>query len=68
MTLPRLAGRDVQRELASRVETREIPIIVVSGTDTRDLSASDYACVLRKPVDIDSLLAAVEKCLQGRET
>lgn len=37
LALPRLGGRDVQRELASRAETRDIPIVVVTGTDMRDL-------------------------------
>lgn len=29
LALPRLAGHDVKRELASRAETRDIPIVVV---------------------------------------
>ena len=66
MALPRLGGRDVQRELASRVETRRVPIVVVSGTETRDLSLADFACVIRKPITAEELIAAVEKCLRDR--
>ena len=35
LALPRLGGHDVARELASCAETRDIPILVVTGTDTR---------------------------------
>lgn len=61
--LPRLHGRDVQREIASHSETRAIPIIVVTGSETDDLNASDYACILRKPIDLHTLVAAVQRCL-----
>ena len=66
LSLPRLGGRDVQQELKSHPETRNIPIVVVSGTDTRGLDPDDFACVLRKPVDADALLEAIERCLQKR--
>lgn len=64
LALPRLGGRDVQRELASHAETRHIPIMVVSGTETRDLDPAAYVCVLRKPVSADALIAAVQNCLR----
>ncbi len=64
LALPRLGGHDVQRELASRVETRDIPILVVTGTDTRDLRVTDFDGVLRKPVTTDALVAAVEHGLR----
>ena len=63
MVLPRLGGRDVQQELAAHAETRHIPILVVTGTDTRDLNAADFPCILRKPVRSDALIAAVDDCL-----
>lgn len=66
MELPRLSGLDVKSELKSHADTRRIPIMVVSGTETRDLSADDFACVMRKPVTSDELIAAVEKCLRDR--
>jgi len=64
LSLPRLGGHDVQRELASRPETRDIPIVVVTGTDTRDLPAADFDDVLKKPVTTDALVAAVERGLR----
>ena len=63
MALPRLGGREVQKELKARLDTSHIPIIVVSGTDTRDLNPRDFDCVLRKPVSPDKLVEAVENCL-----
>lgn len=66
LALPRLDGRDVHRELAARPDTLDIPIVVVSGTDTSDLNPDDFACVLRKPVNPDVLLTAVENCLRQR--
>ena len=61
--LPRLNGRDVQRELAAHIETQNIPIIVVSG-DPGDINPADFACVLRKPIDPQDLLEAVQRCLR----
>lgn len=60
MALPRLSGRDVQRELAARSDTSRIPIVVVSGTDVSDLNPSDFSSVLQKPVHPDAVISAVE--------
>jgi DNA-binding response OmpR family regulator len=65
LVLPRLSGRDVCREMKARADTRDIPIIVVSGHDVNDLKESDFACVLRKPLDPDTLVVAVKKCMSG---
>jgi DNA-binding response OmpR family regulator len=64
--LPRLNGRDVKRELNSRPDTQHIPVVVVSGNDTSDLDPHDFACVLRKPINSDDLLVAVQNCLRRR--
>ena len=64
LALPRLDGRDVSRELRARADTRDIPIVVVSGTDMRDLDLEDFACVLRKPIHPEALVYAVERCLR----
>jgi CheY-like chemotaxis protein len=62
LDLPRVGGRDVQRELKARPDTQRIPIVVVSGTDTADLDPEDFSCILRKPVSADELVSAVQKC------
>jgi CheY-like chemotaxis protein len=64
--LPRLDGRDVQRELASNPKTKRIPIIVVTGQSAADINERDFACVLRKPLRAEDLVSAVEKCLDRR--
>ena len=65
LELPRLSGRDVQRELASRADTAAVPVVVVTGTDTRDLDEADFACILRKPIHPEVLVYAIENCLRG---
>jgi CheY-like chemotaxis protein len=66
--LPRVGGRDVHRELQARGETRHIPIVIVTGSDVLGFSPDEVACVLRKPIDPDALVAAVEKCLKARRS
>ena len=63
--LPRLSGLDVQREIASNAATRDIPIIVVTGT-LRNLNPKDFSCVLHKPITQEALVETVERCLRGR--
>jgi len=63
--LPRLEGRDVKREMAAHPRTSHVPIVVVTGSETL-IQDADHACVLRKPIDPEALIAAVEKCL-GRD-
>ena len=60
LELPRLSGLDVYREMKAHPRTRNVPIIVVTGTDTRDLTPSDFAFVFRKPVVFDALAKAID--------
>lgn len=60
--LPRLDGHALRRELHAHLNTRDIPIVVVTGADTR-ITESDFFCVLRKPIDAEALVHAVAKCL-----
>jgi DNA-binding response OmpR family regulator len=62
--LPRLAGRDVHLDLKARSATQHIPIVIVTGAETDDLDTSQFACVLRKPIDSSQLVAAVQQCLR----
>ena len=64
LALPRLGGHDVYRELKARPDTRDIPIVVVTGTDLSEAEATDFSYVLRKPCDSDRLVSAVELCLR----
>ena len=60
--LPTVSGEIVSQELASHVLTRNIPVIMVTGS-ARDLSGFDVACVLRKPITPEELVNKVETCL-----
>ena len=64
LALPRLDGRDLYFELRARTETRGIPIIVASGTDTSDLEAHSLAAILTKPVSPDVLVRAVDDAIR----
>ena len=65
LLLPRLGGRDVHREMKSRPDTRDIPVVVVSGTEMGDLDPAEFACVLRKPIDVDAVVVAVDRSLRS---
>lgn len=64
LALPRVGGRDVYHELKSHSDTQDIPVIVVTGTDTSDLDPKAFACILRKPIGVNELVSAVEKCMR----
>lgn len=62
--LPRLGGRDVQREIRGRMDTRRIPIVIVTGEPVDDLDRSECACILRKPLEPQLLITAVRDCVR----
>ena len=64
LMLPRLDGREVSRELRAHPQTHDIPVIIVTGTDTSDLDPEQFSCILRKPIDSDALVHAVDKCVR----
>lgn len=64
LDLPRVSGRDVYGELKATPSTGQIPIIIVSGREASDLSPDHFACILRKPISADELIAAVQNCLR----
>ena len=65
LALPRLAGRDLRHELRSRPDTRDVPIVVVTGTDSSDLDPNDFAAILRKPIELEALVNAVDDAVRG---
>lgn len=62
--LPRLHGRDVLLEMAANGLTHKIPVIVVTGESHPLLDELHYACVLRKPVGPEELIASVRGCIE----
>jgi DNA-binding response OmpR family regulator len=66
LALPRLSGHDVSRELAAHDTMRDIPIVIVTGSEALELDPADFACVLHKPFSPDALVKAVKDCLRKR--
>ena len=62
LILPNISGLVVQQEIAAHVLTRQIPVVIITGS-TIDLGDLKVSCVLRKPITPDELIAAVDRCL-----
>lgn len=58
--LPGLTGDELLKELAARPETRQIPAIVVTGSDI-NLAVAQAKEILRKPCAPDRLVSVVER-------
>ena len=65
--LPLLSGLDVQKEIAAHAQTRNILVVVVTGSATR-LDDSGVHCILRKPVSPDYLVHVVGHCFAAQST
>ena len=64
LMMPVLNGFDVLEALNSRPEWKSIPVVIVSanrGYEAEDLSGA--VSILRKPVNVDRLIAAVEQAV-----
>ena len=64
--LPLLSGLDVQREIAAHAHTRDIPVVVVTGSSAA-LDGIAVECVLRKPISPDHVVSVVAKCFEAHE-
>jgi two-component system phosphate regulon response regulator PhoB len=67
LNLPGPHGLSVLTELTGRAQTRDIPVVVVTGT-TATPQFGNVSCVLRKPVTAERLIAVVERCLTTKGT
>ena len=63
LMLPTLGGHDVYQELRANPDTREIPVVIVTGSDARNLDPNDFRFFLRKPVSPETLTRIVEDAL-----
>jgi CheY-like chemotaxis protein len=63
LMLPSLSGVAVRQEIAAHVLTRDIPVVVVTGS-AMNIDELNVDCVLRKPVVPEALVAAVKRCFQ----
>jgi PAS domain S-box-containing protein len=70
IVLPGIDGYEVCRRLRERAETAKTPIIAVSANVTQaDIERGEQAgfdCYLTKPIDVERLLAHIDKLLAGR--
>jgi DNA-binding response OmpR family regulator len=62
--LPGLRGDELLKELSERPDLRQIPAIVVTGTDI-NLAVARAKQILRKPCAPDRLLSAVERYVEA---
>ncbi len=62
LLLPRLSGLVVHQEIAAQAVTRDIPIVVITGS-TITAEEIQVACFLRKPISPQQLVASVRSCL-----
>jgi len=62
LVLPVLSGIAVRQEIAAHAVTRQIPIVVITGSsiEPADLNVD---CFLRKPISPEQLLETVRTCL-----
>jgi two-component system phosphate regulon response regulator PhoB len=62
LMLPQISGIVVQQEIAAHAVTRQIPIVIITGS-TLDLGDMKAACLLRKPISPEELIVTVRQCL-----
>jgi len=63
LMMPRLNGVELAKELRSRAETRDVPIVVLSGDNRACETAASLKTAgrLPKPVELQDLLATVRR-------
>ena len=65
--LPSIDGHEVLRLLKGNSETREIPVLIVSGRPLTDgVELSGVVAVLRKPYDLPILADALRRAVEKR--
>ena len=64
LVLPRLSGIAVQQEIAAQAVTRDIPVVVITGS-ALEPTGMHVACFLKKPVAPDHLVEVVRECLMA---
>jgi DNA-binding response OmpR family regulator len=65
--LPQLAGFDLLKELRSRPNTKDVPAIVIVASNAV-VAPAPFDTVVRKPVRLEQLVAAVEGVLSRSAT
>jgi CheY-like chemotaxis protein len=65
LILPHVPGIDVYRDLRAQQETAHIPVVIVTGSDIRDVDPDALRYFLRKPIAPDALTATVGQAIRG---
>lgn len=64
--LPIVNGYEVREEIRAHAATRDLPIVVVTGSAIHDPDVFDQACVvLLKPILPERIVAVVTECLHA---
>jgi CheY-like chemotaxis protein len=61
MNVPRLSGQELHQKMMADPKTRDIPVIVVAGTETAADVAARAAALFQKPVPVQALVEEVRK-------
>lgn len=68
LLLPIVSGYEVREEIRAQAATRNLPIVVVTGSAIHDPNMFDNACVvLLKPVLPEQLVSVINDCLNAYE-
>ena len=62
LMMPGVNGHHVLSELAASAYTRDIPVVVITGSDDEAVGHNVH-CVLRKPVTPELVLSTVARCV-----
>lgn len=65
LVMPGMSGFTLRSKMLSDPTLADIPVIVLSGYPRRPRETLDAAAVLRKPLGIDQLMAALEMVCGG---
>ena len=63
----RASSNDIRRQTRPGLvaDTRNVPVVVASGTDTSDLDPKDFAAILKKPIGPDTLVKVIDDAVCG---
>ena len=63
LDLPIINGHAVRAELASQAELRDIPVVLITGGPTMEMTVP-VECLLRKPFSPEGLILTVRRCMK----
>ena len=61
LTLPDASGAEVRRALMAEERTRAVPVLALTGRELREIDRALFPDVMRKPADLDVVVAWVKR-------